>query len=283
MSNNNYIVHMHVALSGLNIGLHTICSTLLCHIYRTSDGSKTQQLYLLNLSMMELLENIFFFVWNLTYAVGVVSYGSVMWLLYLSILLVNISAMFLITADRLVASWLILRYNYICTVFRVKVAILCTWVFCLIVVPSVFGALYFAYGLSVLDEAELYAHRIIFPVTYFSFFVFASSAYTIMFVIFVKSRRRISSMHQPVLYLIRSSKFYIALLLILSFLLLSVLPQLIKSGMVLHIIEYNHTLKWVLNIAFFFSDTADGIIYFIFYSPIRKLLGKFLRLSEADV
>ena len=283
MKSEKYIPIIYVALAVLNISVHTICTSLLCLIYRKGNGSKTQQLYMLNLSLLELMKNIFFFVWNLTAAVGFELPATIMWLSYLCIFAVNISSMSLLTGDRLAASWLNVRYNNICTVFRVKVAILCTWVVCLVVVPSVFSVLYAVYGICVLDRIMKYTHKFAFPVIYILFFIFASITYAALFVFFVNSRNRSSSTHLSVLHLFRNSKFYVALLLISSFLVLSVLPQLVKSAMVLKILAFDETLKWTANVAFYLSDTADGVIYFLFYAPVRKLILKFLCMSETNL
>ena len=276
MVNKLHSIYAQIALSSWNIGVHTVCSLLLLNIYRKNDGPGVQQLYLLNLSAVELIKNLFFLVFCVSIVVEFQLPHTIMWLCYSCIDLIFILVMTIITADRLIASLLNLQYAGTFTPFRAKITIFCAWFVSFILTPSMFGILYAAHGFTALDDAVSYTHKFIFPTLYVLYIVFASITYLIMFMIFVRSRRRSSYAQQSAFQLFTHSKFYVALLLIASFLLFSVIPMLIKSGMRLKIIAQNQNVDNVMNICFYISDTADGIIYILFYPPVRNILRKVL-------
>ena len=115
------------------------------------------------------------------------------------------------------------------------------------------------------------------------YFLFATISYTVMFMIFVRSRRQLSSSSQEgstqrsLFYWFKHSKFYIAIIIISSFLLCSVIPSIIVSYIffVFKGSASSFDVELVLNvsnIAMYLSDTIDAFIYFLMYAPIRRLL-----------
>ena len=66
------------------------------------------------------------------------------------------------------------------------------------------------------------------------------------------------------------SNFYISILLISSFLILTVLPNLINSYF------YSKPLAWILYQytvpLIYLSDTVDNIIYVLLYKPVRNVV-----------
>ena len=110
----------------LNVALHTVCSLLLFQIYRQNNRSKPQHLYLLNLSVAELLKNFRQVIHSVSHIpkndqIVWVHHELVMEIFNSSLFVSYILAMFLLTADRLCASLLNIRYNSKCTVFKAKV------------------------------------------------------------------------------------------------------------------------------------------------------------------
>ena len=269
-------LYTDIAFSSLNIVLHTTCSLLLLHVYKHGKGSKTQQVYLLNLSVSELVRNSYFLVGK-TILIATGAGGEIpkvpdatRWIMNLSTETATISSMILITADRLAAALLDLRYNNIFTLPRVKVAIFCAWGCSLIIMPMIFGILYSVYGGRVMKRTIKHEGFYIFPVLYMLYFFFAVSTYIIIFVLFVRSHRRSISSRQSIFYMFKHSKFYVAVLLISSFLLFLVIPQLIFTAMMLSDTK-DSTILYILLVLTCLSDTFDGIIYFLFYTGMSQI------------
>ena len=102
------------------------------------------------------------------------------------------------------------------------------------------------------------------------FLLFAVVSYLIMFLKYIKSRRSSMSTHQSKFFLFRTSKFYVSLLLITSFIILSVIPSLIMSSSPIDESLNNNYLY--LEITSVLSDTVDGVIYVLLYAPVRTIL-----------
>ena len=276
-------LYTDIIFSSVNVVLHMICSLLLSHIYKHGIGSKIQPLYLVNLSVTELVRNFYFLVGkSILVADGVGNdipkipekEWAIRWIINVCTKSINILAMFLITGDRLALALLGIRYNNIVTVSRVKVAIICSWSFCLLLAPSIFALLYIVYGAEEVKKTCEHEGFYIFPVIHVLFFVFAVTTYIIMFIAFVRSRRRSSVSQHSVLYLFAHSKFYAAVLLMASFLLLMVIPSIVFFSMV-ESDTLTDSSRYILIVLTCLSDTFDGIIYFIFYPPVRQLIRKF--------
>ena len=164
------------AISLLNSLLHETSFFLLLRIYRKEQGSKTQQLCLINLSAVELVKNLFFLVDTICMLVPVHSkmYGLVALVVRFCLLQLIVLAMFLITGDRLAATLLDVSYTDVCTLRTVKAAIICSWSTCVFAVPTLFATLCFFSGYEVTKEAVFEADRVIIPIIHALFFIFAS-------------------------------------------------------------------------------------------------------------
>ena len=268
---------MLIALSLFIIFIHVICLMSLIHIYRRRNGYRIQQLHLLNLSVIELLKNTHYLITNIVFALMGLTPTFIVVLMLLSpcIFFLNVSAMLLLTADRLSACLLHIRYQSFCTVSRAKAAIIFIWVFSLLLIPMVITLLYVFYGYEIMKKAVDHWYWLILPGYCILFLLFAVVAYILMFLSFSKSRRRSTVSNQSFLYMFTHSKFYMAVLLVGTFLLLAVVPRLIRTEM-FFTNTWNFTLADALIIVCNLSDIADGLIYILVYAPIRSLLWRFI-------
>ena len=271
-----------ITLSLTNVILHTFCVILLIKTYK-STKQKAQHLHLLNLSMAELIKNILYLA---QYFLGLY---STKWAKYLVACIAETAAyttymvaMFLLTADRLAATTLNIKYKAIFTIRRTKIVCISTWIFTFCVVLPITVLFYVMSG----KDRILASGYIIFgliPLTLnIVYLLFAITSYVFMFTIFVRSRRSTCSteegtVQRSLLYWFRHSKFYVSVILVTSFLLFSVIPYILTSYT--EILSYTvddlgdwHVLVFAAFLSSYLSDTTDAIIYFVMYPPIRRLL-----------
>ena len=271
--------YAYASLTGLNSFLHAFGFILLLSTLRQK--KTPQHLYLLNLSLIECLNNIcqtVMFTGGILYGFGPDS--EVPWVpvtisVYFALTLyLYWSIMFLITADRLLATLLHIRYKSVCTFRRVAVSLCVMWVFCLTASIIILAYNYTAKGtLWIYPLWGVYAHYV--HLVLASMYLFSAVvSYSIMFVSYIRSRRRTISVSptddesQPSTFqLFRRSKFYISLLLITSFLVFMLIPW-----MILTITEENlpPLVVMVLVLSTSFSDTLDFFIYVFFYRPVYQ-------------
>ena len=180
-----------------------------------------------------------------------------------------IFAMFMIATDRLAASLLNLRYKNVCTVFKAKKIIICTWTLFFLVIPTIYLVLCTQLGFSLMNDATHIVGHFLTPLLYITYLLFASTTYLIMFCMFVRSRRRCSStlQKQSVLQMFARSKFYVAVLIMTTFLILQVIP-----GILILWVDLQWSKIFISVILASFSYTVDGIIYILMYKPVRNLL-----------
>ena len=123
-----------------------------------------------------------------------------------------------------------------------------------------------------------------FGLLYAIYLIFAVSTYITMFVVLFRSRIHITLPQQSLPHTIIDSKFFVAVLLIATFLLLGVLPQVIytmiypqqREARVKH--HYgSHQPFLILGWLFYLSDTLDGFIYILMYKPVKNLVVKQIR------
>ena len=200
----------------------------------------------------------------------------------MSIYMVYVASMFLITADRLCASLLTIQYKSLCTVSRTKIAIVSSWCILHLGTPLIFSIIYAVLGKGVFLQAVEYTHKYLASVLCISFFLFAAVSYIIMFYVFVKSNRRTSStLQRSVLHLFIHSKFYVAILITSTTLVLMVIPELLFSYFRIKYFQIFSGPNWIrelLNIINNFSDTTDALIYVLCYSPVKNIMRKLLKL-----
>ena len=275
-------------LTSLNVALHTLGAILLIQVYQKVRESKNQPLFLLNLSISELASNVI----GLTTSVAAYLIDDVISLAKVQIIvgtfdlgfnLAYFFAMYLITGDRLAACLLGLRYKSICTHFRVKIAITCTWIISIVLVPAVLNG--FCWHIGFLNFYFVFGDLMKFlsPTLSSIYLLFAIATYASMFRVFVTSRRKSSlPQKQSALHFFRHSKFYVSILLISSFLLLMIIPEIVIFSIVLRNRGRTHQVTdptpfYVKILLSRVSDIVDSIIYIFFYSPVQRSLTAHIR------
>lgn len=142
------VQYIYIVIFSINVLLHGLCMHLLIRVYRTRGASKTQQLYLLNLSFAELMHNLHHLIFTYVLHVHTIRTKvtiSSCGVLKIMLFVAYMAAMFLLTFDRLAASILTVRYKSVCTPGRVKAAIISTWCLCITVIPVIYLTVY-AFG-----------------------------------------------------------------------------------------------------------------------------------------
>ena len=260
-------------MSSANVVLHSVCTHLLIKVCCSEHGSKPSPWFLLNLSLVEMVRNLVDTVNRIVLAVSYDNKSIPYNVINISILYISISAMFLLTGDRLIAIILSIRYQVYCTVYRTKAAIMSTWCFFISAIPPILVGSYLSGGWNLFIDAVKVALWFYGLVLCILFFVFSVVTYIVMFVYYVRSKRSSSSSHQSSLELFKHSNFHIAVLLISSFLVLTVIPLLIlHTYYTILDVQVDRTLHKFINILLSLSDTVDALIYVFLYSPVRKLI-----------
>ena len=270
-----------MTLNIVNITLHSLGLYVLVLAYKIGQNSN-QQLFLVNLSFAELFQNITRLVWYALTLSWRISRSPTVATISNYIIGINnttafymtISALFLLTLDRLLSVLLGMRYRIHCTRGRTKTLLFS------ILIANLFIGLFIVLVIYLIGEVRIYGDifiKIIFYIitTLFVLFViFAISSYAIIFHAFVTSRRETSTPQASLFRIFRESHFINSLLLICNFLFLAVFPSLIVSFSSINHINLTRKFHFYVNISYTLSDTADGIIY-IFASPsVRNILSR---------
>lgn len=207
--------------------------------------------------------------------------GYVVLLAYTSFYWIYMFAMFHITADRLIAAAMNIQYKTLCTVRRTITVIACSWAL-LFVVPAVaISSVYYTYeheerlrwwvNAGFRADISLLVTLVYVPACLnIAFLLFAIISYLLMFIKYVRTERKISPSKRSVFQMFRNSKFYVALLIITSFLLLVVIPSIVFFVLTTFTTNISSVPLW-LQICMRVSDTCDAVIYFFLYAPVQKL------------
>ena len=286
MMNNLTLCYISTTLSAINVCLHLLGCYLLQVVY--NNGRKTvQQLYLINLSLNEAIKNIIFLlVWILYIA----SYSTISektsynidesWV-YIYIIYITgsfwscVLAMFYLTCDRLLHVLLNYRYPMFWTISKArKLLIVTCFVNCAF---SLTFALIFYFTHSIIQRTMLINSLLTYvPLVHSTtFLIFALVTYIVMFFKFAQSRRLTmprnpDAPQETLFHIFVNSRFFISVMLISSYIILSVTPVVIRSfytstNFPSYVIIYN-------NISVILSDTADAVIYIFMDKQVRKIL-----------
>ena len=279
---------IYMTLNVFNIILHGSGFYLLLCLYNRGKRSP-QRVFIMNLSLVELLQNICRLSVHITSTLipsensSKNSAGSVA--LWYMILITNsgiyylcFASMFLLTCDRLLCIWLSVRYPTYWNLKKTFTTIGSTWVFCALIAVTI---VLYAYCV-VQPWDSVYNNllsRYITTALFTIFLVFAIFSYSVMFLKFLSSSRNTSTRNKrskhTILYTFRHSKFFISVMLVSTFLVLMVIPNLINtvlkiSGNVDTTIA--NSLDLCINVCVALSDTADGLIYVFLQAPVKRLL-----------
>ena len=258
----------------LNIVMHGVGTWLLLCTYIRRQKS-TQTLYLINLALAELIRNMLLLIWNSVVVVSStykVCLATECWYVY--VFLVSgvfynyMVSMYYITGDRLLHIILNVKYPVYWSVGKTKRLSICTWVFCLTINTSLTLVYHFIYKSTMYKDILV----VYIPCALFIVYVlFAILTYTVMFLKFARSRRN-TAPHSSLFNIFINSRFFVSLLLISSFLLLTVIPTLIRSFMFLTGNRISKQIYLYVNVSARLSDFIDAIIYIFLQPDIRKLL-----------
>lgn len=264
----------------------------LLHALSRSDHD-TQRLFLLNLACSEFLWNLVAIIRDAirlayllicSYDKGhlVKAYFVVEMALATGVTYINYTAMLYLTVDRLLHIILHLRYDQYWNRRRTKILLGITWIFN-IVLSAVFAILtYFKFGYVFAYTSS--AISVYIPTGLFVLYVIVCVVtYYNMFMLHARSEQRSAShgstTHAPTISLLkifRKSRFFISVILIGSYMLLTVMPGLIRSMIIL--LKANENIRTYVSMYYLISSrishSVDGAIYIFLQSDVRKLLYK---------
>ena len=267
-----------ILLDVINIFIHSLGSHLLFTLYKK--GNKTsQQLFLINLSVIEACINVLRLVFNALTVVyfcnGTTSIQVVTQ--HLKIVAITggyylyIISLFYITCDRLLNVLLNIRYRIYWNESKTKQLLVSTWI--VISTLSVLVTLVYSFKRNNQNMKSIIFMSLFMyipPLLNIGLFIVAVISYSY---IFLKHSSACKRRHEVSLFRIfRNSHFFVSVLLVKTFFLLAVLPNIIQTSLKIAGIVFSETFILYTSISFTVSDTADGIIYIFMQKSVRKLL-----------
>ena len=188
------------------------------------------------------------------------------------------TSMVLLTSDRLLCIWLHIGYRKFWTLRKTFASIASAWGLCSVVV---IGLVTYAYVNNVFGrpateqifKKAVYHYTLTLLLTLF--LIFAIGSYSLMFSKFLSSSRTTSSRRRSqntIFYTFRHSRFFISVLLVVSYLLLMVIPNLVATTLSMAGITIPQAIYDCINVCSILSDTADGFIYVFLQTSVKRLL-----------
>lgn len=272
----------YICLNVVNILLHGLGFCFLLLLYKKGQRS-SQRIYLLNLSLVELLQNLLRLLVHSIVLQRMLQSHNTIGKVGQCILNVTNSGMYylcfmsvlLLTGDRLLCVGF--KYAKAWSIEKCINILKCTWTFNVMISVAMVLFTYFY-----LDNIELsrrfdYILTVYIPTTLFiTFLVFAVVTYSIMFSQFFTSsrvtQRNRTASQSSIMYTFSQSKFFMSLIIITAFLVLMVIPGLIATIKILHGKPLERWYQIYLNISVTLNDTADGLIYVFFQPDVKRLL-----------
>ena len=273
MGDSTHIIQIVLlTLDVINVLLHIFALYLLKVTY-TGRRRTVQHLFLINLSTTELFRNILYIVSDVFQMRGNMKAASfvyyVSWTFAYS---AYFFAMVVITGDRLAAVRLSVRYKVVWGKSKTFGLILLTWLLCAVTCVCSMVVIW-----SSRKTPEQYASI---PMSVANigncvFLLFAIYSYVVIFMRFTNSRRTSCGSRAKIsrLQMFRQSKFHISLLIVTSFLLLTVVPCIVYF--VVHASGHHLNIfgEYYIFISMTLSDTVDAIIYVLVSNPINNVRG----------
>ena len=270
------------ALLVFNVALHSTGCYLLHSTIKKGRGY-IQQLFIMNLSVSELLKNLlklFRYTIQLTGLFYTLPQALNVAVFYVrlnhiwGVYMLSYLSMLYITADRLLATTLNLKYKLYITELKAKVLVVFSWVVVLL----------FSFSLSILHHTTGFVidniHAASFyAVSHIFYTVLAIFTYLSIFGKFTRSRRLLSEKDghekteicrnkQGTFDAFRHSRFFICVLIITSYLILTVIPGLVY----IKLKTRSSLMKYSVHICYILSDTVDACIYIFLQRTLRSLL-----------
>ena len=289
------LIVLHLFLSILNVLLHTLGLYLLLTIYKNGKNETPQQLFLIHLTVCEILINFFGILRGVddiisestncgeidSLLVNVNEY--VMILSFTGVSVVYYITMIYLTVDRLADILLNIKYHLYWDTRRTNVLMCITWIAGLLL-SGIISLLYKFTGF----EWENVFYKYFLPILNFSFITISLVTYVCIFRIYKRThdtkwgqrgtRRALSSWQ-----VFRRSRFYVSVLMILTFLVFMVIPDL--SYLFLVVIRGDKTRDFLLlccYISYGICNIIDAWIYIYLQAPVRRLLIRKLHLTAGD-
>ena len=260
-----------ILLNIVNVILHCIGSYLLIHLYK--HGTKTvQQTYLINLSLTEILACLMILgedVMEFT-PVDVIIIGKMSKYFHIIVLVTCCCyywSIVLITSDRLAATILHIKYPLYCDKNKAKYIVVGTWTFALVTSVTIS----IAYYLTRFDFKMVFTTYTN-TVFNFGFIIFVIFTYSYIFHKYKLRQRALSANNrQSILQLFRNSKFYVSILLAITFLLFMVTPNFILLFYELSHSDDKHTVRDATKVFYQFSFLSDACVYIFMQPAVRRL------------
>ena len=274
-----------VTIDGINIVVHALGLYLLLCIYKGRHKTP-QHLFLINLSISTIIKNIFYAYQDVSEIVEIektmnktfedvmiyahYTFGAACYDYY-------IFSLIFLTCDRLMITLFHVRYSNKWNLRKTKILLSCTAIVCSVArltTMNILGILH-NWNLHIIAKIAEKITDIYLPTIFSLFFIiFASASYIAMFARFRASCRESISAHISSITIFRRSKFFVAVLLVTSFLILLVLPNLLRTICTMSncgLVPENGGFNFYFSISVSISDSVDGLIYVMFYAPVRNV------------
>lgn len=235
--------------------LHLIGSFLLWKTYKW-ERVTTQQLLIFHLSVCECIINGNWIIMQVLEAIWDTVHHRYCFVVYLALSGVLYKIIMFITIDRLIAVLLHLKYPQYWTVQKTRIALIFVWAFgivltlCFIICNKFLG-----YWYRAVEVAHI---KMVFSLCYT---LVALITYVVIFLNYKKSRSLIHGRSN------RSSRFYVAVLIIFSYLLFNTIPFCTFAISDKDYIERPSPLEAIL---LHLGDVADATIYIFFAAWCKK-------------
>lgn len=253
----------------INVVLHSIGCYLLLLQQKRQSGDSPRDIFVINLSIIELVKNL-----TTIFSNNLVVEHTEENLFYLFNILWNMNfiyfvSMILITTDRLLAALLNLKYRVYCTYKRKRYIIVTQWMLGIIVT-----ALSIKFG-WLGNSSPFNGYFFVVSTVYLLFAIFT---YCMIFKTFMRSRLTTQQTNGNIsaFKMFRQSKFYVAVLLITSFIFFIILPDIVGFFMIITTNQGRHEMWFVAMWVFLrnISDTCDWCIYVFAKVTTRELFYK---------
>ena len=274
-----------LVLNIANVFVHGTGSYLLGCIYKQGKRS-AQKIFIINLSVCELLMNLMECLRRILELITLSGKQSndtsefqdyLLIVMFTGVSFVFYMDMIFITVDRLLNVFLNARYRIYCNQRKAKCLLAITWLIGFITCLSVSLIHYFTeYGW------EAFFFRYFYPTVELSFIILAIVTYLFIFKQYQKSLRIPShggsrknqhdKQHESAVQVFRMSRFYVSILLITSFIIFMLIPDLVY--LFYGVLQNNEssTLLACCWISYAVSNLIDGWVYIFMQSTVKSLL-----------
>lgn len=268
---NTHCYYMLIPTSCVPLFLHVFGLLLLWKIRRVSYYNRSQYVFLVNMSVAEL---VFVVLGLLMYVTSVTGYERISFkftiLQYIGGTLAYFSVMIFITLDRFLEVYLNIKYSLYWSWRYTRNLMVAIWF--MSIALSVVGLVY-----PGLDKQQLYrlCYQYMFPLIEFCFILIAVLVYGYVFVK-LRSNPAHSVTHQSERGQSTrvTSGFFIPTLVIITFILFAVLPDLIYFHAQIEGRKLSDQTECIVYAMYLFAMATDALIYVMLSPPLRNLLWK---------